>query len=82
VNEVELAAALSRGTIAGAVVDTVSTEPISPDNPLLGAPNIYITPHLAWATLAARKRLMIGIAENIKAFCGGQPINVVNAQFL
>ena len=82
VNEADLAAALDKETIAGAVVDTVSTEPIGPDNPLLGAPNIYITPHLAWGTLAARKRLMDGIAANIRAFLAGQPINVVNTQFL
>jgi len=82
VNESDLASALVEGLIAGAVVDTVSFEPIRPDNPLLSAPNIFITPHMAWGTLAARKRLMAGIAENIKSFKAGKSINVVNTQFL
>ena len=64
--------------IAGAACDVVSSEPISPDNPLLLAKNIIVTPHIAWATLAARKRLMKTTAENIAAFLGGSPINVVN----
>jgi glycerate dehydrogenase len=82
VNEIDLAAALAQGLIAGAVIDTVSEEPIKPDNPLLGAPNLFITPHLAWATLAARKRLMAGIAGNIEAFLSGNATNVVNQQVL
>lgn len=82
VNERDLAAALNEGSIAGAVVDTVSEEPIRSDNPLLTARNIFITPHMAWGTLAARKRLMNGIAENIKSFAAGNPINVVNTSFL
>ena len=82
VNEKDLASALSQGNLAGAVVDTVSVEPIRPDNPLLKAPNIFITPHLAWGTLSARKRLMAGITENITAFISGRAINVVNKQFL
>ena len=82
VSETDLARALEEGSIAGAVVDTVSAEPIHPDNPLLAAPNIFITPHLAWATLDARKRLMKGIEDNIRAFQAGNPINVVNSKFL
>jgi glycerate dehydrogenase len=82
VNETDLAAALSSGRLAGAVIDVVSQEPIRPDNSLLGVPNLFITPHLAWATLAARKRLMAGIVENIEAFLSGRAINVVNQQFL
>lgn len=78
VNEADLAVALNDGTIAGAACDVVSTEPISPDNPLLGAKNILLTPHIAWAALSARKRLMGTTAENIKAFLDGNPINVVN----
>lgn len=82
VNEADLAAALSKGRLAGAVVDVVSQEPIRSDNPLLGTPNLFITPHLAWATLAARKRLMGGIVENIKAFLSGSAVSVVNKDFL
>ena len=82
VDEEALTSALVHGKIAGGVVDTVSAEPIRPDNPLLQAPNLFITPHLAWGTLAARKRLMAGVAENIASFLNGTPVNVVNEQFL
>ena len=64
--------------IAGAACDVVSTEPVSADNPLLTAKNAIVTPHIAWATLEARKRLMKTTAENIAAFAAGKPINVVN----
>jgi glycerate dehydrogenase len=76
--EEDLAAALRDGQIAGAALDVVSHEPIRPDNPLLKAPNCLITPHIAWSTLAARRRLMQSTAENVRAFLAGQPINVVN----
>lgn len=82
VNETDLARALNQGRLAGAAVDVVSTEPISPDNPLLSARNILITPHLAWATKEARERLMTAIADNIRAFQSGRPINVVNQDHL
>jgi glycerate dehydrogenase len=78
VNEADLAAALNEGRIAGAAVDVVSSEPIRPDNPLLTARNCLITPHIAWASLAARQRLMRTTAENVAAFIAGSPINVVN----
>lgn len=78
VNETDLAAALNAGTIAGAGLDVVSEEPIRADNPLLKAKNCLITPHIAWATLAARQRLMQITADNIKAFMAGTAINVVN----
>lgn len=76
--ERDLADALNAGRIAGAAVDVASAEPIRPDNPLLSAPNILITPHIAWATLEARRRLMHVTAENIAAFLDGNPGNVVN----
>jgi len=82
VNEADLARALDQGRLAGAAVDVVSSEPISPDNPLLKAKNILITPHLAWATREARERLMATIAENIRAFQAGRPINLVNQAYL
>lgn len=78
VNESDLAAALNAGTLAGAALDVVSREPIQPDNPLLRAKNCLLTPHLAWATLSARQRLMQTTAQNIAAFLEGRPINVVN----
>ncbi len=75
----DLADALNKGVIAGAALDVVGfTEPPKADNPLLKAKNCIITPHIAWATLEARKRLMHTAAENLKAFLEGKPQNVVN----
>lgn len=76
--EQDLADALRDGQLAGAAVDVVSVEPMREDNPLLGCPNCIVTPHLAWATLEARQRLMRTTAENIAQFQRGEPINVVN----
>lgn len=78
VNESDLAAALKDGKIAAAAVDVVSQEPINAANPLLGAPNCLITPHIAWATLSARKRLTRTTADNIASYIAGKPIHVVN----
>lgn len=78
VNERDLAEALNAGRIAGAACDVVSVEPIRADNPLRSAKNITITPHIAWAALAARRRLMKTTADNIAAFLAGTPLNVVN----
>ena len=78
VKDADLAEALQKHKIAGAAVDVVTTEPIPSDNPLLKAPNITITPHVAWAALAARQRLMKTTAENVAAFIAGKPIHVVN----
>lgn len=82
VNEMDLAEALNTERIAGAAIDVVSIEPIKSDNPLLTARNCLITPHIAWATLAARQRLMGATCENIKAFLSGSPINVVNGSYI
>lgn len=79
VNEAELAAALNSGVLAGAGLDVVAVEPMLADNPLLTAANCIFTPHIAWASLAARKRLMNIVAANIAAFQAGAPVNVVNA---
>jgi glycerate dehydrogenase len=76
--EEDLAAALDNGTIAGAGLDVLSTEPPAPDNPLLAARNCCITPHIAWATLDARRRLMQTAYENARVFLDGGRINVVN----
>ena len=78
VDEDALAAALNSGKLAGAGLDVLSAEPPPATNPLLGAKNCIITPHLAWATKAARSRLMQVAVENVRAFLGGEPQNVVN----
>lgn len=75
--EEDLARVLTEGKIAGAALDVVSREPIRADNPLLSAPRCLITPHMAWATREARRRLMSATAQNIRAFLDGAPINVV-----
>ena len=75
--EEDLADALSRGKVKAAGVDVVSTEPIDPGNPLLGAPNCLITPHIAWAPLESRSRLMDIAVDNLKAFLDGNPRNRV-----
>ncbi len=76
--EQNLADALNQGKLAGAALDVLSSEPPSPDNPLLNAKNCIITPHLAWATREARARLMRAAIDNLEAFLRGQPQNVVN----
>ena len=76
--EEDLRDALISGKVAGAAVDVVSEEPISPDNPLLHAPNMIITPHMAWAPKESRQRLMNLAVGNLKAFLGDAPVNVVN----
>ena len=78
VDEAALAAALTAGRLAGAALDVVRVEPIRPDNPLLSAPGCLITPHVAWASLEARTRLMAGVAANLRAFLAGTAQNVVN----
>ncbi len=77
VDESALAEALAAGTIAGAGLDVVASEPMAPDSPLLAAPRCLVTPHNAWATLAARRRLMQTTVANVRAFFDGTPINVV-----
>jgi len=79
VDEAALAAALNAGQIAGAAVDVLSVEPPPASNPLLTAKNCVITPHVAWATRDARRRLIDVTAANLAAFAAGQPQNVVNA---
>jgi glycerate dehydrogenase len=77
--EEDLKEALNSGKISGAAVDVVSTEPIKANNPLLNAKNCIITPHIAWASKAARARLMQTTVDNLKAFLEDNPVNVVNS---
>jgi glycerate dehydrogenase len=76
-NEADVARALREGVIAAAGLDVLSGEPPPADNPLLSAPNCFILPHVAWASVAARKRLMHEVTENLRAFLAGQKRNVV-----
>ncbi|HKK19461.1 MAG TPA: NAD(P)-dependent oxidoreductase, partial [Opitutales bacterium] len=78
IDEADLAAALEAGTLAGAALDVVSAEPIKADNPMLKAKNCLLTPHIAWATIEARTRLMQTTVENVAGFIKGEPVNVVN----
>ncbi len=78
INEEDLANALNSGKVAGAGLDVVSAEPISPDNPLLTAKNCIITPHISWAPRESRQRIMDTTVSNVKAFLDGKPVNVVN----
>jgi len=76
--EADLAAALDAGRLAGAGLDVLSVEPPPAGNPLLAARNCIVTPHQAWATPAARRRLIAVTADNLRAFAAGRPRNVVN----
>lgn len=79
VDEAAVAAALTDGRLGGYGADVLCKEPPAADNPLLTAPNAYITPHIAWATFEARTRLVDIAVSNIAAFVSGAPKNVVNS---
>lgn len=78
IDEAALAAALQQGQIAGAALDVLEVEPPAADNPLFKLDNCVVTPHIAWATRAARSRLLDLAVGNLKSFLDGSPTNVVN----
>lgn len=77
IDEAAVAEALQTGQIAALAADVVSKEPIAADNPLLQAPNCYLTPHIAWAPVETRRRLMGIAVANLSGFNAGTPQNVV-----
>lgn len=79
ISEYDLAEALNNGHLAAAGLDVLSTEPPLKTNPLLTARNCFITPHIAWATVEARGRLMRILAANFEAYLNNKPQNVVNS---
>lgn len=78
VDEAALRDALRSGKLGGAAVDVLTAEPMAADCPLLGAPNCIVTPHVAWAPLRTRQRLLRIVCENLAAFLAGTPQNVVS----
>lgn len=76
--EADVSEALKTGKLGGYACDVISVEPMKADNPLLGAPNCIITPHIAWAPKETRARLIQVAADNLASFVDGNPINVVN----
>ena len=78
VDEQAVADALRSGKLRGFGADVLCAEPMARDNPLLGAPNCIVTPHMAWAPLEARKRIMACTQRSIEGFLAGDPVNVVN----
>ncbi|MBE7045429.1 MAG: D-2-hydroxyacid dehydrogenase [Ruminococcaceae bacterium] len=76
--EEDLAEALNSGKVYAAGLDAVRDEPISMDNPLLSAKNCYITPHISWAAVECRQRLIDYSLDNLKAYLDGNPTNIVN----
>ena len=78
IDEQAVTDALRSGKLRGAAVDVVTREPMDASNPLLGAPNCIITPHMAWAPLESRQRIMDCTVKSIEAFLNGNPINTVN----
>jgi glycerate dehydrogenase len=78
IDEAALAKALQDKALAGYAADVLSQEPPPADNPLLCAPNCVLTPHLSWASAECRRRIIETSAENLHAFLGGAPQNVVS----
>ena len=73
-----LANALNCDKIRGAGIDVLVKEPMAEDDPLYTAKNCMITPHIAWASIEARTRLMQQVADNLSAWMTGNPVHIVN----
>ncbi|AYB32789.1 D-2-hydroxyacid dehydrogenase [Chryseolinea soli] len=80
INEMDLAAALTQGTLKGAALDVLSQEPPPPGHPLTGLKQCIITPHTAWLSVEARRRILTTTIENIKSFLAGSPRNLVTGR--
>lgn len=78
IDENAVAAALHAGKLKGFAADVVSSEPILESNPLLSAPNCILTPHMAWAPIESRKRILECTTASIEGFLAGTPVNTVN----
>lgn len=78
VDDQAVADVLAKGAIAAYCADVVTEEPPRPDNPLLQQPNAFITPHIAWASMEARVRLLKVAIDNVRSFLNGQPQNVIS----
>ena len=78
IDENAVAEALHSGQLAAYACDVLAQEPPAADNPILSAPNAYVTPHIAWAGAAARGRIISIMADNLEAFLAGTPQNVVS----
>ena len=78
INEEDVRHALESGKLKGFAADVVSREPILASNPLLGAPNCILTPHMAWAPIEARQRILDSVTASIRGFLDGKLVNCVN----
>ena len=77
VDDQAVASALAKGQLAAFCADVLTEEPPKADNPLLKQPNAYMTPHIAWASIEARERLIEVATNNVRSFLNGQPQNMV-----
>ena len=78
INEEDVRHALESGKLKGFAADVVSREPILASNPLLGAPNCILTPHMAWAPIEARQRILDSVTASIRGYLDGKLVNCVN----
>lgn len=78
IDESAVSEALHSGKLRGAAMDVAAQEPIPSDSPLLNAPNCILTPHMAWAPIESRQRILDATVKSIQAFLDGKPVNVVN----